>query len=132
MDNIFIGSWELERVDEPAQLLSFAKAYLSASKLLCQNIKENIDKAKYADSCVVFFTSYHAVELFLKGMILKKDPSAKLHHDVEKLADYYHSLYTNENYHWRVPFCMEVLGDNSATKEKLQKLKKELPIERMD
>ena len=131
MDNLFIGSWELEGIEEPAQLLGFAKAYLSASKILCQQIAKNRGAAKYADGCVVIFTAYHAVELFLKGMILKKDPSAKLHHDVEKLAHHYHNLYPNENYYLRVPFGMEVLGDDIATEEKLDKLKKELPIEQI-
>src|SRR5208337_4526328 len=93
MDNKFLGSWELEGVDEPAQLFEFAKAYLSASKLLCQKIAEEHNKAKYADGCVVISTAFHAVELFLKGLILKRDRSAILHHDVERLAKHYHSLY---------------------------------------
>jgi HEPN domain len=131
MDNRFIGSWELEGVDEPEQLVAFAKAYLSASKVLCQKINENIVQAKYADGCVVIFTAYHAVELFLKGMIIKKNPDAKLHHDVEKLAIDYHRLYPEENHYWRVPFGVVVLGDNSEAEKKFQDLKKELPVEQI-
>ena len=127
MDTKFIGSWELEGIDEPRQLLEFAKAYLSASKLLCQKIEENLNSAKYADTCVVTFTAYHAVELFLKGMILNKDSSAKLHHDVEKLAKHYRSIYPEEKYFWNVPFRIELLGDNSEAEEMLRKMKKEFP-----
>lgn len=117
----------MEGVDEPAQLFEFAKAYLAASKLLCQKITEEYNKAKYADGCVVIFNTYHAVELFLKGLIFKRDCRTKLHHDVGKLAKHYHSLYPEENYSWSVPFGMEVLGDTNEVEEKLQKLKKALP-----
>jgi len=121
----------LEDVDEAEQLLAFAKSYLSASKVLCQRIEDNFDQAKYADGCVVIFTAYHAVELFLKAMIIKKNPNAKLHHDVEKLAIDYHRLYPHKNQYWQVPFGFEVLGDSSEAKKKFEDLKKELPVEQL-
>jgi HEPN domain-containing protein len=131
MDIKYIGSWELENTDEHLQFLEFARAYLAAAKLLCHRIEESIDTAKYADSCVITYNTYHAVELFLKGMILNKEKKAKLHHDVERLSEQYHQLYPEHDYIWNVPFVVEVIGDNSEANEMLEQKKKELPQEQI-
>jgi hypothetical protein len=131
MDIKYIGSWELENVDEPLQLLEFARAYLSASKLLCCNVQELKEKARYADGCVVIYTAYHAVELFLKGMILLKNRDAWLHHDIENLAKDYHKLYPGKEYAWEIPFGIEVLGNTEESKNQIDKLKRELPQDQL-
>jgi hypothetical protein len=131
MYNKFLGSWELENVGGPLQLLEFARAYLCASKLLCKNINKLISEARYADGCVVIFTAYHAVELFLKGMILYKSPEASLHHDVEKLAKDYHRLYREEKYIWNVPFGISVLGDTKEAERQIEQVKRELPQDQL-
>lgn len=122
----YIGSWELENVEEPLQLFEFARAYLSASKLLCNNVHELKEDARYADGCVVIYTAYHAVELFLKGMILLKEPEAALHHDIESLSKDYHRLYRGKEYAWVVPFGLEVVGTTEDAQKQIDKLKKEL------
>jgi HEPN domain-containing protein len=131
MDTIFKGSWELESYHEPEKLLCFAKAYLAASKALCERCKQNLNSTTYADGCVVMFTAYHAVELLLKAMILAKNSDAKLHHDVEDMAKEYHRLYPKKDYFWRVPFSIEAVGDDIDTRQTLQKLKKELPVDQL-
>jgi hypothetical protein len=131
MDIRYIGSWELETVEEPLQLFEFARAYLSASKLLCSNVQVLKDKARYSDGCVVLFTAYHAVELFLKGMILLKNCDATLHHDIENLAKDYQRLYPGKEYSWEVPFGIELLGNTEDEQKQIDKLKKELPPDQL-
>lgn len=131
MTNKFYGSWELEDVEMPRQFIEFAKAYLSASKTLCQKIIDNPDSARYVDSCVVSYMTYHAVELFLKGMILHRDPKTQLHHNVESLAEQYSRIYPENTYGWNVPFTELKQEDDSDPNQKLQELKKELPQEQI-
>jgi hypothetical protein len=51
---------------------------------------------------------FHAIELFLKGAILKKNPNAEIgSHDIQKLSKQYKNLYKGKKYTFHAPFTWD-------------------------
>lgn len=121
-------SWEFDGIDTPQQFIELARAYLRAAKLLCLEIIEAFDNSKFEDSRVVCFITHHAIELFLKGMILKKRPDMNLHHNVQKLSEEFKKLYPLENL--PIPFKITVLGYCDPV-QKTNEMQKKSPLDQV-
>ena len=57
------------------------------------------------------FNARLGVELFLKGMIVLRDPDARtISHVLEKLGPLFASLYPETECQWSIPFRVQVVG----------------------
>lgn len=56
------------------------------------------------------YLAHHSVELFLKGMILRKAPEETFTHDLGHLANRYHALYKSKKFKFNVPFSVTSAG----------------------
>ena len=57
---------------------------LDSAVNLCENMVSSPKKQIYSKGVVILYLTFHAVELFLKGAILKKAPNEPLNHKVEE------------------------------------------------
>ncbi len=89
----------------PRQFLSFSDAYLDSASRLCTVLKRSPRKSNYPRGSVVLYLTFHAIELFLKGAILERNPTEKLiNHDIQVLSNRYNNLYRGRKYEFRAPF----------------------------
>jgi hypothetical protein len=89
------------------QLFAFAYAYLSAAHLLCAKAIERAGARDWSAGTVVLMNASHAVELFLKAALLKRDESLdiwRLGHDIAALAKEYEKRFPEPEWTWDVPF----------------------------
>lgn len=89
-----------------AQFAAYAHAYLDSAERLCQVLARSRRKATFERGFVVLFLMAHAVELFLKGAILRKAPNEKIlsSHDLVPLLARYKNLYPKKRYQLLDPF----------------------------
>ncbi|TKB64974.1 MAG: hypothetical protein E8D47_09800 [Nitrospira sp.] len=96
---------DLASFSVPRQFLSFSDAYLDSASRLCTVLKRSPRKSNYARGSVVLYLTFHAIELFLKGTILERNPEEKLiNHDIQVLSNRYYNLYRGRKYKFHVPF----------------------------
>jgi hypothetical protein len=121
-------SFDLQRLPVCEQLLTFAKANLDAAETLCTRLCSEKDGAGYADGAVVMSLTFHSLELFFKGGILKLHPDEQFGgrsgHDLDSLSKRYFNLYPKQEFQFEVPFRREfpeVLGE--MTTEELTALR---------
>ena len=125
-----IGSWDTENLSSPEHFADLAYAYLDCSILLCSEMSKKSFSATFSRGRVILFLSLHSVELFLKGAILKRSPSAALNtHALRDLQSTYNKLYTEDRFRWELPFKTEYLG--FTAREVKAMLKKERPLDQM-
>ena len=105
-----IGSWEIDSLTESERLFAYSRSYLRSSIVLCTRVQRLRRKPQYPDASVVLHLARHAVELFLKGAIMAREPGADLHHDLDKLQSTYDRLYPELALSWSQPFKTEYLG----------------------
>jgi hypothetical protein len=123
-----VDSCHLEKLKLPEQFLSFSKAYIESARILCTRLIDKPEKTSYERGCVVMYVAYHAVELFLKATILKREPDTKLHHVLDDLGKEYHRIYPKPEYRWAVPFNLEVLGYEPEEAKRIRNnVKKKMP-----
>jgi HEPN domain-containing protein len=101
----------------PEQFSAYAIAYLDAAERLCQLLARSYRKATYERGAVVLFLAAHAVELFLKGAIVRRKPNERFSHDLGHLVRRYHALYSAKRFRLEIPFTTEL----TATKLSLTK-----------
>lgn len=87
-----------------AQFAAYAIAYLDSAQRLCTVLAHSHKKASFERGAVVLYLAAHAVELFLKGAILRKSPKERFSHDLEHLHSRYETLYPGKHYHLEIPF----------------------------
>jgi hypothetical protein len=125
-----IGSWDTESLSSPEQFADLANAYLDSAILLCSETIKGTFSATFSRGRVVLFLSLHSVELFLKGAILKRSPSAALNtHVLRELQRTYNELYPEDQFRWELPFRIEYLG--FTAQEVKTMLKRERPLDQM-
>jgi len=98
---------EIRDLRDCEQLFEFAFAYLDASQLLCRGMTENSELRTWAFSSAVLFNTAHAIELFLKAALLRKNSSIDLSsfgHNIDRLAEEYEKQFTQEEFRWDIPF----------------------------
>ena len=96
---------DLASLSIPLKFLSFSDAYLDSASRLCTVLKRSPRKSNYARGSVVLYLTFHAIELFLKGVILERKPNENLRiHDIEVLSKRYKKLYPGMKYEFHAPF----------------------------
>lgn len=86
-------------VEKSEAYFLMSMAYLELGEVAAQHQNET---GEYQNA--VAYQLYHALEIFLKYAILKKTGSHKKEHDLKKLFEEYHNLYTEKKYHIDSPF----------------------------
>ncbi|MFA5572777.1 MAG: hypothetical protein WDA42_06695 [Candidatus Bathyarchaeia archaeon] len=101
-------SYSSETADK---FFGLSEAYFSAAEELARRYAiEHLQEPNYIGSACMF-NARLGVELFLKGMIVLRDPSAKVGtHVLEKLAPVFVGLYPESECAWSVPFTVQVIG----------------------
>ena len=54
--------------------------------------------------------AHHSIELFLKGLVLRKAPDENFNHDLEQIGNRYHSLYPGTRFKISLPFSVKAAG----------------------
>ena len=89
------------------QLFAFSYSYLEASKTLCIEAIRHAEERDWSRGAVVLLNAAHAVELFLKAVLVRKVPDFdiwKYGHDIHALATEYDKLYSDPSHAWNIPF----------------------------
>lgn len=81
------------------ELLFFSDAYLDSASRLCTVLKRSSRNASYARGAIVLHHMFHAIELFLKGAILERNPEENLRtHNIQGLSKRYYELYPDQRF----------------------------------
>ena len=120
-----IGNWEIAHVSEPQRFVLYARAYLDAASVLCEQMADEAQRT-WPNATVILMLSAHSVELFLKGAILRRDDNSKVgDHRIDLLTAKYEQLYAEPEMEFSVPFLTEY---PSISEEEIQALKKTEPV----
>jgi hypothetical protein len=102
---------DLQAKTVPAQLAAYASAYLDSARVLCEKICFDDQPVNYAHGAVVMSLTFHSLELFFKGAIIKLSPEEKFGgkagHDLDSLARRFFKLYPKKEFEFEVPFRRE-------------------------
>ena len=105
------------------ELLAFA--YLDSAESLCESLAGSQDEATFEKGTVVLYLVAHAVDLFLKGVILRKAPDERFAHDLEHIHNRYRTLFPAKRFALTtIPFSTEYPG---MTKQEIAEVKREQP-----
>lgn len=102
---------ELRVLPLPDQFFAIANSYLDATIRQTEHVNQTAD-SKWSDASVAMFLLAHATEMFLKGAILLRNPSAntkKLSHHISNLVTEYKRLYPGPEYEGNFRFYVEQL-----------------------
>ena len=108
---------EIRRLAVPDKLFAYAGSYLRGATTLCIDLAQPDAACTWGDGALVLMLSAHAVELFLKGLLLKRMPEEqvwKLGHNIERLTTEYCARFTDSGYEWDVPFKTEYTDRTTA------------------
>ncbi len=120
-----IGSWEIEQLDNPDLFHDLAVAYLDISIVTTRSMVYGAFLPRFSHSRAVLSMTYHAIELFLKGAILRATGDKKCTgHILEELYRRYEDLYPGQDMHFDIPFGVVYLG---FTPEQVAEMQKEEP-----
>lgn len=93
----------------PDQLFEYANAYRRSSSVLCEKFESSHDVTfhTWPHAAVVLMLAVHAVELFLKGALLKRNVNVwSYSHNLDKLAAKYRETFQGEPaFTWDIPFA---------------------------
>lgn len=104
------GPWEYKGNSISEKLLFYSDAYLDSAVILCESLVNDPKKQTYSRGVVILYLTFHAVELFLKGAVLKKAPNELLNHKVEDYEKRYNNLYPAKRFKLDLPFKIEHLS----------------------
>jgi len=104
---------------------AYAEAYRRAAETICSEMMQDAGAYTWPTASVVLMLSAHAVEIFLKGAIHHRDPTAHFgSHDIAYLEREYRSRFPEASFELDVLFKVEAFG---ATEEELKELKSMVP-----
>jgi hypothetical protein len=98
----------------------YADAYLDSADRLCKVLARSTRKANFQRGAVVLYLVQHALELFYKGAILRREPGEKLVHGVPALRARYLRLYPGKTFLVRPTF---VPSYENLTKDEVEQVK---------
>jgi hypothetical protein len=107
-------------------------AHLESARVLCQRLIDNPSTQTWEMAMVCMSETRHAVELFLKGAILKADPAAQPSvHDLATLGAMYHKLHPAPDRKLTIPFTTQVVvqGGGPVDSAAVRKHDKANPID---
>jgi hypothetical protein len=113
---------DLNHLEVPDQLFSYAEAYRSASVLLCRKVESDATLYTWPHASVVLMLAAHAVELLLKGALLKRKVMISKTHDIQQLAETYRETFPEPTLAWNIPFANPL-----SEKELIAYMKQEWP-----
>jgi hypothetical protein len=117
-----ISDSSLKSLSVPKRFVEYAKAYRDAAEALCQKMVESQEARTWPNASVVLMLSAHAVELFIKGIVLARDSTAVLDgHQIDELEREYRSRFPEPSFEWNVPFKTDYSGIKVAEIEALRK-----------
>lgn len=117
---------EILHLSVPARFFAYARAYRSAAAALCHHMATDRESRGWPNASVVLMLAAHAVELFLKGAIYFRDPTADIeHHRIDALVEEYSKHYPEPSFAWDIPFGGEYPG---FTEAEIQAIKKTAPV----
>ncbi|MEK6762379.1 MAG: hypothetical protein AABY96_06655 [Nitrospirota bacterium] len=101
---------DIEHLTVPEQLFGYANAYRSSAAVLCSKFEsaDDVTFCTWPNAVVVLMLTAHAVELFLKGVLLKRtgDKVWSYGHKIDKLAEKYRETFQAEpSFTWDIPFA---------------------------
>ena len=96
---------DINHLEVPDQLFSYAEAYRFASALLCRKVESNDTFYTWPHASVTLMLAAHAVELFLKGALLKRKIKISGTHNIQKLAEEYRKAFQDAAFAWEIPFA---------------------------
>jgi hypothetical protein len=107
----------------PDQLFSYATAYLSASVVLCTKMKNDSTCCTWPNAAVVLLLAAHAIELFLKGVLLKRNVAVMdvqaCKHSIDQLSAKYRETFQEESFTWEIPFTAALTKTEWIARQKL-------------
>jgi hypothetical protein len=99
---------EVKEADVPMEFMKLALSHLQAAEQLNALMSESRWSSNYYRGQSVLLLTFHSVELFLKGAVLKLDPNAKVGgHSLAKLAKTLKRL--APDFDFEPPFKVEAL-----------------------
>lgn len=120
---------EMSNLTVPQRFFEYAIAYRNAASAMCNSMVETQSLRTWPNANVVLLLAAHSTELFLKGAILARDPSAKVeHHFLDSLGTEYKRLFSESQFDWEIPFRTE-WGDLSEAE--IQAARKTSPVPSM-
>lgn len=120
---------DLAHMSVPERFFEYAKAYRNAASTLCATMTSEKAMCTWPNANVVMLLAVHATELFLKGAILSREPTAKIeHHLLDDLNADHKTRFSEPSFEWEIPFKTE-WGNLSETD--IQRLKKTIPVPSM-
>lgn len=115
-----ILSDEFSTQSEDTRFIAYARAYLQASRVICEGMTDDSPTSTWPSAAVTMFLAAHSVELFLKGMILLRDSSqVKKNHKLAELKTTYDQLFPEPQVTWDLPFEANYVGFLEITDTKL-------------
>jgi hypothetical protein len=100
---------EVRDLPVPEQFFQYADAYLRTAIMQCEFVAKSPSYGRWPDAAVTLLLAAHAIELFLKGAILLREPDSdtplKAGHDISELARKFRELYPEPQFAWEVPFA---------------------------
>ena len=98
---------EIWHLTVPEQLFRYASAYRSSSAVLCEKFESDTTFSTWPNAAVVLMLAAHAVELFLKGALLKRNVKEAwdYNHSINKLAEKYRETFQEPPFKWDIPFA---------------------------
>ena len=89
------------------QMFTYAEAYRNAAAIHCQHMIKDAASCTWPNASAVLMLTAHAVELFLKGAILKRSPNANVwdhQHSIDDLVAAYKAQFPESSFEWDIPF----------------------------
>lgn len=121
-----IGNWEVARVALPDRFFEYSRAYLHAAMDVCSSMGGDEARRNWPNASVAMLLAVHAVELFLKGAILSRSPSADIKtHNLSDLWRLYRDTLPGDEFEFDMPFQSEYIG---FTEEEAAALAKDEPL----
>jgi len=119
---------DIKSLSVPDRLFAYADAYLEAASATCASMAKDPALEKWANAAVILMITAHAVELFIKGAILARSPTANVWqhgHDLDDLASDYRSHFPEPSFSWDIPFQTDF--PTGLSSEEMKAIKKEMP-----
>lgn len=113
---------DIIHLNPPDRYFHYAEAYRSASALLCQKAESDATFNTWSHSAVVLMLAAHAVELFLKGALLKRGVKfEEVGHDLNTLAEKYRATFPDPPFAFEceIPFASPV-SESELIKQRKQ------------
>lgn len=115
------------------KFFGLSAAYLSASDNLAKHNSAKLQSEIDFVGSACMFNARLGVELFLKGMIVLRNPNAKVStHVLEQLGPKFREFYPEKEFNWSVPFIVQIIGGTEQERAKvISKAVRDRPLDQV-